>query len=99
MLESSAKCAPAFDCGACGAPLTLVRSDQSPIGYYRCPQCDRQFSTVYAEALLRSARPHPSKESAAEAHRRDREISELRQRLERWRAQRQIATIPEGTSR
>jgi uncharacterized Zn finger protein (UPF0148 family) len=97
MLGSSAKCAPAFDCGACGAPLSLVRSQHSAIGYYRCPQCDRQFATVYADALLRAARPHRSEESAAEALRRDREISELRQRLERWRAQKQIAPISEET--
>jgi hypothetical protein len=99
MLGSSAKCVPAFDCGACGAPLTLVRSEQSPIGYYRCPSCDRQFSTVYAEALFRAARPHVSRESAAEARHREREISELRQRLERWRAQKRIAASPEETSR
>jgi hypothetical protein len=99
MLGSSAKCAPAFDCGACGAPLTLVRSDRSPVGYYRCPQCARQFSTVYAEALLHAARPHRSEASAAEAHRRESEISELRQRLERWREQKRLVSVFPGTRR
>jgi hypothetical protein len=69
------------------------------VGYYRCPQCSRQFSTVYAESLRHSARPHRSEESAAEDHRRDSEISELRQRLERWREQKQLVPIPEETPR
>ena len=78
--------APAFDCLACNLPLILVRSAQSPVGYYRCPRCDRQFATPYEAALRAAARPHPSDAAREAGERHERELREVRERLERFLA-------------
>jgi hypothetical protein len=73
--------APEFDCRQCGLPLILTQSGGSPVGYYRCPRCDRQTATSYGEALRHTARPHASANDRAEE-----ELRGVRERLDRWLA-------------
>ena len=73
-----------FDCRHCGATLQLLRAAQSPIGYYRCPRCDRQFATPYPDALRNAARPHV--DAPREDPEERRRLDELRGRLDRWLA-------------
>ncbi len=77
---------PEFDCRQCGLPLILIQSGQSPVGYYRCPRCDRQIATSYGEALRHTARPHASATDRAEAELRESELRGVRERLDRWLA-------------
>jgi hypothetical protein len=77
---------PEFDCRQCGLPLILIQSGGSPVGYYRCPRCDRQTATSYGEALRHTARPHATQTDRAEAELRESETSQVRAKLDRWLA-------------
>lgn len=78
--------APEFDCRQCGLPLVFLRSKRSPVGYYRCPRCDRQFATTYAGELSAAAAPHASPEAREAARARDRELRGWREKLDGWLA-------------
>jgi hypothetical protein len=78
--------APEFDCRQCGLPLILMQPGGSPVGYYRCPRCDRQIATSYGEALRHTARPHATANDRAQAELRDSELRGVRERLDRWLA-------------
>lgn len=71
--------AEVFAC-QCGAQLTYSKLEASPVGYYRCPRCDRQFATSYANELRRASRARTAVEPGAD----DQELSELKSRLSRW---------------
>ncbi len=103
--------APEFDCRQCGLPLTLVQSGKSPVGYYRCPRCDRQIASSYGEALRHAARPHATETDRAKAELRESETSNVRAKLDRWLAKaegndpflvlglRTTASLPEARER
>jgi uncharacterized Zn finger protein (UPF0148 family) len=77
---------PEFDCRQCGLPLMLLKAEGSPVGYYRCPRCDRQTATSYSEGLRQTARPHATADDRAEETLRQSELREVRDRLDRWLA-------------
>lgn len=78
--------APQLDCRQCGLPLVLLRSDRSPVGYYRCPRCDRWLATSDEGALGVAATSHEVSAARAEAAARERAWRPLREQLDRFLA-------------
>ncbi|MHB8416808.1 MAG: J domain-containing protein [Myxococcales bacterium] len=81
-----AEVAPELDCRQCGLPLLFLRSPRSPVGYYRCPRCDRLVASSDAGALEVTATPREQRASRAEAEERERALRPFRDRLDRWLA-------------
>ncbi len=87
-----------LDCRLCGLPLQHLQATGSPVGYYRCPGCDRQIASTDSRALRAAAVPHRDWLAQAELEARERARRRLRERLDRFLARAERAVNKEGAA-